>query len=241
MKQPALMWRLFKWALIILPVLACGPLGPRQVTPTPTKTPRRIKTVSQLATATPSVVILQTSVPEAVSPTDTPTLTPIPVTNTPTSAELEPPQEAPAPEPLPPTDTPPPPPPPTNTPPPPPPPTSPPAPPPATNTPVPPPPAANAGPTIIIELPNGDTYSIGDEVKIVITVRDADGVGEVDWGVFTENKTPVLDGEKNCGNATECRIEKEFNADLPGAFQVGAEAKDSKGEKGIQIKQLYVG
>jgi hypothetical protein len=90
-------------------------------------------------------------------------------------------------------------------------------------------------------LPDGDTYGVGDEVKLIITVRDSDGVGKFSWGVFTENKTGLLGDEEDCHSAPECRIEEEFETQLPGAFQIGVEAKDTKGQGVIEIKQLYVG
>ncbi len=90
-------------------------------------------------------------------------------------------------------------------------------------------------------MPNGDTYGVGDEVELIITVRDADGVGTFSWGVFTENKTGLTGDDVECNNATECRIEEKFNTQLPGSFQIGVEAIDAKGEGVIEIKQLYVG
>ena len=223
----------FLWGLVVLlvvPALACGSTV-SQITPTPTKTPRLIRTLAPISTAAPTDISLPTNTPVAeVPPTDTPTPEPAP-TDTAT------------PEPVPPTDTPVPPPPPTDTPPPPPPPTNTPAPPP-TNTPAPPQPTqtpANAGPQVVIELPNGDDYGLGDEIIVIITVTDSDGVDEFNWGVFTENNVAIKGGDKDCGGATECRIEEEFDAALAGAFQVGVEAKDNKGQGTIEKKQIYVG
>ncbi|MDX1521947.1 MAG: hypothetical protein R3264_10000, partial [Anaerolineae bacterium] len=126
--------------------------------------------------------------------------------------------------------------------PPPPPPTNTPVPPPPapTNTPAPPPPPQNQGPIVIIELPNGDKYSLDDEVKLIITVRDSDGVKNFDWGVFAQNGTPLVDGGKDCGNSSECRTDREFKTPLEGDFQIGVEAFDSTGQKTIQISQIYV-
>lgn len=90
-------------------------------------------------------------------------------------------------------------------------------------------------------MPKGDTYGVGDEVELIITVRDPDGVGAFSWGVFTENKTGLAGGDENCNNATECRIEENFTTQLPGAFQIGVEAKDGKGQGVIEVAQLYVG
>ena len=78
-------------------------------------------------------------------------------------------------------------------------------------------------------------------MRVIITVRDPDGVASFEWGIFTENNVPVKSGERNCGNATECRREEKFEAALTGAFQVGVEAVDSKGNKSIEVKQIYVG
>jgi hypothetical protein len=93
----------------------------------------------------------------------------------------------------------------------------------------------------VIDLPSGDRFSIGDEVRVRITVSDPDGVSTFDWGVFTENRTSVQGGERNCGNATHCELEEEFEAQLPGAFQIGVEAKDATGATTIEVKQIYVG
>jgi len=232
MKRNWCLWGAF--VILAIPALACGP-GVTRVTPTPTKTPRLIRTVEPISsspTAAQSVLPTQTFTPDVPPPTDTPVPEPI-VVDTPTP-EPQPPTDTPTPEPPPPTNTPPPPPPPTNTPPPPPP----------TNTPAPPPPTAppaNRGPDVVIELPGGDQYGIGDEVRVRITVTDPDGVGAFEWGVFTQNNVSVTGGDRNCGNSTSCSIEEEFDAALPGIFQIGVEAKDGKGAGTIEVKQIYVG
>jgi hypothetical protein len=222
MKRYLYLWGVF--LMVVLPVLACGP-STAGVTPTPTKTPRLIRTVQPLASAiAPTVLPTDTFTPEPL-PTDTPTPEP-------------PPTDTPTPEP-PPTNTPPPPPPPTN--PPPPPPTDtpePPPPPPPTEAPAPPP---SSGPQIVIELPDGDRFDKGDDVRVVITVRDPDGVASFEWGIFTENNVSVKGGNHSCGNATECRREEKFEAVLSGAFQVGVKAVDSQGNRSIEVKQIYVG
>lgn len=206
--------------LIGVPTLACGSVAAR-VTPTPTKTPRIIQLPAELPTATMEL------------PTDTPTVpptdTPLPPTDTPT---LEPPTDTPPP---PPTNTPPPPPPPPPTEPPPPPPTEPPPP------PTEPPPPPSSGPTIVIDLPDGDTFRNGDRVRVRITVSDPEGVSKFSWGVFTENRTAIAGGNRDCGNATQCEIQEEFKAQLPGAFQIGVEALDAQGHKAIDTRSIYVG
>ena len=213
-------WLLLQSVLIILsvPVLACGALS-RQVTPTPTKTPK-IKTLVPIATAAlPAIDDLATNTP---IPDILPTATPVPV----------PPTDTPTPEP-PPTDTPTPEPPPTNTPLPPP-PTNTPLPPPPTNTPAPPPPPpppANAETQVFVELPEGSRYSPGDRVKIVVIVRDPDGIANFAWGIFSLNDTPFpVGGDRNCGGATECRIDEDVTAPpLPDTYKVGVDVIDSKG------------
>ena len=215
--------------MLVAPILACGPIA-AQITPTPTKTPKRIQVLEQLPTHTPTPALLPTNtpVPEVIEapPADTPTPEPLPPTDTPT------------PEPLPPTDTPLPP-PPTNTPLPPP-PTDTPAPP--TDTP-PPPTPANRGPDVVVQLPNGDTYSSGSEIRIIIIVTDPDGVKSFTWGIFAENRSPLpVGGTENCGNRTECRIEQNFAAPpFQGQFAVGVEAVDVLGQ-GTQINaaQIYL-
>lgn len=215
-------WILLHLVLIALlfPTFACGSIAGR-VTPTPTKTPRPFRTVVNLPTVTPTPTPTDTPIP-----TDTPTPTPIP-TDTPTPI---------------PTDTP------TNTPPPPPPPPPPtdtPLPPPAdTPTPLPPaapPPPPSSKPDVIVELPDGNTFSSGDEVKIIFIVRDPDGVKEFTWGVFTQNQTPLIGGERNCNNATECREEVEAVAPpVSGTYLVGADAIDAHGNTARGVGEIYV-
>ena len=93
----------------------------------------------------------------------------------------------------------------------------------------------------VIELPDGDRVNVGDDVRVIITVRDPDGVSSFKWGIFTENNVAIKGGDSGCGNVTECRTDEEFEAVLPGAFQIGVEAVDSKGTKSIEAKQIYVG
>ncbi len=212
--------------VLILPILACGP-NISQVTPTPTKTPKKVQTLAPLATvtATVPVIILPTDTPTPTN-TPTPTETPIP-TDTPTPIPTD------TPTPIP-TDTPPPP-PPTNTPVPPPPPTSPPAPPP------PPPPAPDSKPNVVVELRDGDTYDAGEKIKIKFIVTDPDGVWSFTWGIFTQNLTPLIGGEKICHNAPECSLEEEVYAPpIPGTYIVGADAVDSKGEGGRGISGVNI-
>jgi hypothetical protein len=95
---------------------------------------------------------------------------------------------------------------------------------------------------VIIELPDGDTYGSGDKVKLVITVRDPDGVDEFSWGVFAQNGSPTgLGDDQDCRNATECKIETDFNAALTGQFFIGVDAMDALGNKVREIVQLYIG
>ena len=219
--------------LLMLPALACGP-AVSQVTPTPTKTPKPIKTLEPLPSPTPVVIEIELPTNTPLVPTDTPT--PEVPTDTPTP-EI-PPTDTPTPEP-PPTNTPPPPPPATNTPVPPPPPTSPPAPPPPTS---PPPPPPSSGPTVLIELPSGDTYGLEDDVKFRIVVTDPDGVNSFSWGLFAQNGSPLgFGGERNCGGSNSCDLSDEFKAKLTGQFFLGVDTIDSKGNATREIKQLYVG
>jgi hypothetical protein len=218
----------------LLSLLACGRGSALRVTPTPTKTPRLIQTVEPISTgpatgllgpASTSPLILPTPVPVEEIPTAVPevilTDTPLPE---PTATET----------PVPPTDTPlPPPPPPTNPPPPPP-----------TNTAAPPPPTqppANAGPQVIVELPDGNTHNQGAEFRLVIIVRDPDGVRSFTWGIFTQNQTPLIGGDRDCNNATECRIEEELEAPpIPGTYLAGADAVDTKGATTRGVGEIYV-
>jgi hypothetical protein len=231
MRKYLLLWP-YIFITLIVPILACGPAASQQFTPTPTKTPTRVKILPQAPIATTTAVLLPTtaSTSEAL-PVNTPT--PLPPTETPVP-EL-PPTDTPAPElPPPTTPPPPPPPPPTNTPPPPPP----------TNTPAPPPPTqppANEGPQVTIELPGGDTYDVDEDITIIFVVRDPDGVANFTWGIFTLNQTPLIGGEKGCGGATECRLElNETTPPIPDTYLVGADAVDSKGKTVRQVGEIYV-
>lgn len=211
------------WMLVFAPVLACGPSALSKVTPTPTKTPRRVLVLEQ--TATPSA-----------TPTSVPTDTPTPV---PTNTPVPPPTDTPVPVP---TDTPAPP--PTNTPVPPP-----PAPPP-TNTPVlaptqPPAPVPTQPPAnpleVIIEFPDGQEFGTNDKVKINFIVRDPNGVSKFEWGIFTQNQTSLKNGKKECGGVTECREEvKESAPPISGTFIVGADAVSSTGATKRGIGEIYV-
>lgn len=211
--------------IMLIPILACGPIAAQEVTPTPTKTPRRVQTVPPLETPTPVLDIVLPTPTDTPLPTDTPTPTPTP-TETPIPTET--------PTAVPPTNTPPPP------PPPPPPPTDTPVPQP-TQPPAPPPPPPSSKPDIIVELPDGSTFDTGDDFKVIFIIRDPDGVKEMSWGVFTQNQTPLIGGDVNCGNAPECRHEEELEAPpIRGTFIVGADAIDSKGEDNRGIGEIYV-
>jgi hypothetical protein len=229
MRKKFSFWGVF--LLFLLPVLACGP-SVSQVTPTPTKTPKIVRTLAPIETPTLPVIVLPTATPAV--PTDTPT--PVPPTDTPVPDV--PPTDTPTPEP-PPTDTPLPA-PPTNTPAPPPPPTNTPVPAPPVATPV-PPPTASSGPAVVFDLPDGDTYGTGDDVEFKIIVSDPDGVRSFTWGVFAQNGSPLFGGDKNCGNSQQCDVSDEFEATLSGQFFFGVDAVDSQGNTAREVKQLYVG
>ena len=207
----------------MLPLLACGPLTASQITPTPTKTPRKERNLVTLPTVT--------NTPEStptLPPTDTPVPTPIP-TDTPTPL----PTDTPTPDPTP-----------TNPPPPPPPPTSPPAEAPPPDTPAeppPPPPVDESKPEVIVQLPGGSSFSPGDEVKIIFIVRDPDGVNRFTWGIFLQNLSPLVGGDKVCNGAPECQIEvKEEAPPLKGTYIVGADAVDVLGNTSRGISEIYV-
>jgi hypothetical protein len=95
---------------------------------------------------------------------------------------------------------------------------------------------------VIITLPDGNEYDIGDEVKVIFTVRDPDGVRSFTYGFFTQNQSPLGGGgTQECGGNTECsrEIEEEVPP-LEGTFIVGADAVDSKGETNRGIGEIYV-
>lgn len=211
--------------IVFAPILACGPSAASRVTPTPTKTPKRVLALQQ----TPTSAATSTPVPV---PTDTPT--PVP-TDTPVPL----PTDTPVPVP---TDTPVPP--PTNTPVPPP-----PAPPP-TDTPVPAPtqppaPAPTQPPAsalqVIIEFPDGQEFGTDDKVSINFIVRDPGGVSKFEWGIFTQNQTSLKGGKKECGGATECREEiRESAPPIPGTFIVGADAIATNGATKRGLGEIYI-
>jgi len=216
----------FLWGVVIIliaPMLACGPMATFEVTPTPTKTPRRIKLLPETAVPTPTPALLQ---PNAPAPEVVDTPTPLP-TDTP-GAEV--PTATPPP---PPTDTPPPPPPPTNTPVP--------QPPPPTNTPPPPTPVpVNQGPQVDVQLEGGNKYDVGEKVKIKIVVWDPDGVTSFTWGIFTQNQVGLKGGDKKCNGATECSTHIEESIPIPGTFIIGADAVDTKGNTNRGLGEIYV-
>ncbi|MBN1991529.1 MAG: hypothetical protein JW953_02415 [Anaerolineae bacterium] len=231
MRRYFFFWHFILIALI-LPGVACGFMAGRPATPTPTKTPKLVELAPQTPLPTPTAVLLPTPASTVeVAPGDA--AAPPPPDLPPTDTPLSPP----------PTDTPPPPPPPTDTPPPPPPPTDTPAPPPPTNTPAPPPPTqppANQPPQVVIELPNGNTFDPGDEVKIVFIVRDTDGVSSFSWGIFTQNQVSLKGGEKTCNGATECKLEVKEVAPGTGTYIVGADAADTTGATTRGVGEIYV-
>jgi hypothetical protein len=94
-----------------------------------------------------------------------------------------------------------------------------------------------------ISLPGGSNYDQNEGVRVVITVSDADGVSGLTWGVFTQNLTPLIGGNHNCGNSAQCNTEVSFNATVPGggtAYIFGVDASDTKGNTHREISELYV-
>ena len=76
---------------------------------------------------------------------------------------------------------------------------------------------------------------------MIFVVIDPDGVSEISWGVFTQNQTPLVGGDVNCRNATECRHKEKLEAPpFSGTFIVGADAVDSKGENNRGIGEIYI-
>ena len=224
------LWMILLLSLGLLPALACGPLsGSLQVTPTPTKTPRKITTLAPLEVATPISVILPTRTP---TPEVTPTFTPAP---TDTPSPTPPPPDTPTPEPPPPTSPPPPPPPP---------PTQPPAPAPAEPEPTPvppaPPPTPAAETQVIVELPDGNTHDVGDKFEIRFIVTNPNGVNEFKWGIFTQNQVSLQGGTIKCNGATDCRHEEDVSSPLAGTFIVGADAVASNGGTSRGIAEVYI-
>jgi hypothetical protein len=78
-------------------------------------------------------------------------------------------------------------------------------------------------------LPNGNDYNSGKKIKFVFVVTDPNGVGKFTWGIFTQNRTPLMRATKDCGGATECREEVEKNAPIPGTYIIGVDAVNSQG------------
>jgi hypothetical protein len=89
-------------------------------------------------------------------------------------------------------------------------------------------------------LPDGNTFDRNEEFKVKFIVRDPDGVWSFTWGIFTQNQTSLMGGEKICHNAPECQHEVEVESPLQGTFIVGADAVDSKGQTGRGIGEIYI-
>jgi hypothetical protein len=131
-------------------------------------------------------------------------------------------------------------------------PTNTPPPPPPTNTPPPPPPPATSAPppptqppanplTVNVELPDGSTFDIDEEVHFVFVVRDPGGVKEFTWGIFTQNQTSLKGGKKECGGATECTLDvREEGPPFEGTFIVGADALSVSGKTTRGIGEIYI-
>jgi hypothetical protein len=94
---------------------------------------------------------------------------------------------------------------------------------------------------VTVLLPDGNTFDVGDEVKIIFVVRDPDGVKDFSWGIFTQNQTSLKGDKHECGGSTECRLEIEEDVPpFPGTFIVGADALDSTGQTQRGIGEIYV-
>lgn len=89
-------------------------------------------------------------------------------------------------------------------------------------------------------MPRGDTYHVGDNIKINFSVRDSQGVSSFSWGVFAQNRTPLKSGNESCNGQLECNLSIELSADLPGQFEVGVEAVNRNSGKTVQSKQIYI-
>jgi hypothetical protein len=94
---------------------------------------------------------------------------------------------------------------------------------------------------VIVELPKGNTFSRGDEIKIIFIVRDSEGVDEFTWGIFTQNQTGLIGGNIDCRNASECKHEEKVIApSISGTYLVGADAVDSQGNTARGVAEIYV-
>ncbi len=94
---------------------------------------------------------------------------------------------------------------------------------------------------MIVDLPNGNIFDPGDEVKIVFIVTDPDGVTSFTWGIFTQNQTPLIGGDKACNGLIECKL--EVNEEAPpvsGTYLVGADAVDTTGATTRGVGEIYV-
>ncbi len=115
-----------------------------------------------------------------------------------------------------------------------------------TGTPTSPPPSptptiVTGKPKIVITLPDGETYERGDSLKVVISIQDADGVGNVFWWITHAGANSVLiRGNHWCSNTVECLITKEFT-DLPsGAFNIFVTAFDNLENSALEDVQILV-
>jgi hypothetical protein len=93
---------------------------------------------------------------------------------------------------------------------------------------------------VVVELPSGNDFSIGDQVRIIFIARDPGGVKEFTWGIFLQNQTPLKNGTKKCDGATECREEVKAEAPIAGTYILGADAVNMQGQTKRGIGELYV-
>lgn len=97
-----------------------------------------------------------------------------------------------------------------------------------------------------IEFPNGNEVDGGDEVRFRVVARSPHGIRSIAWGVITQRsqaELPVIGGDKDCGNANECVVERE--EDVPDVFSggtlvIGADVVDGQNNSRRELAEIYV-
>jgi hypothetical protein len=93
-----------------------------------------------------------------------------------------------------------------------------------------------------VELPGGNDYNKGDDIKMVIVVRDPDGVNTFTWGIFMQNQSPLpIGGTESCNGSAECRAEVKASPPVAGTYLIGVDAIDGTGERSTGfVGEVYV-
>ncbi len=116
--------------------------------------------------------------------------------------------------------------------------------PPPVNTPLPEAPPSspsNNEPEVAIILPDGNTYNRGDTIKVILSFKDPDGVGNVFWWITGNSSENILLRKNHwCGNNPECTLTEEFTDLSPGIFNIFVAAFDTLENSTVKDTQVIV-